>query len=297
MHKRLARALTALAFSLVSFEGHTQEQGTTTVVGSFTWREAAPWFGGISALELNENGTEFIALSDKGRALSGKISRDPEGRIEAIKIEASSTLCDRNGKPLNRGNLDAEGLALLQDGSFVVSFEGNHRLARYADISSPSDLIQKGSFIGELQSNSGMEALAVDPTGALWTLPERSGGLSTPFPVWAFDGTNWKTRFEISRSDGFLPVGADFDADGRLYILERRFSGFGFASRLRRFSPPRTGTQDGETLFQSSTGSHDNLEGLAIWQDAGGSFRATLVADDNFHILQRTELLDLILPN
>lgn len=297
MHKRLARALTALAFSLVSFGGHTQEQGIATVVGSFTWREAAPWFGGISALELSEDGSEFVALSDKGRALSGKISRDPEGRIEALEIKESSPLKDRSGKPLRKGNIDAEGLALLPDGSFFVSFEGNHRLARYADISAPSELLKKGGFIGELQSNSGMEALAVDPMGALWTLPERSGGLSTPFPVWIFDGNNWENRFEISRSDGFLPVGADFDSEGRLYILERRFSGFGFASRLRRFSPPFTGTQDGETLFQSSTGSHDNLEGIAIWKDTGGSFRATLVADDNFHILQRTELLDLILPN
>ena len=297
MHKRLALALTALAFSLISFGGHTQEQGKATVVGSFTWRETAPWFGEISALELSEDGREFVALSDKGRALSGKVSRNAEGRIEAIEIEASSPLKDRSGKPLRKGNIDAEGLALLPDGSLVVSFEGNHRLAHYADVSAPSDLLMKGAFFDALQPNSGMEALAIDPEGALWTLPERSGGLSKPFPVWAFDGNNWENRFEISRSDGFLPVGADFDADGRLYILERSFSGFGFGSRLRRFSPPFEGEQSGEILFFSAIGSHDNLEGIAIWKDAGGNIRATLVADDNFHILQRTELLDLILPN
>lgn len=297
MHKRLAGTLTALALSLFAFGVQTQEQGKATVLGSFVWRETAPWFGGISALELSPDGRDFIALSDKGRVLSGKITRDAEGRIEDIAIAASSAMKDRNGKPLGKGNLDAEGLALLPDGSFVVSFEGNHRLARYANLSAASGLIPKGSFMGTLQSNSGMEALAVDPDSTLWTLPERSGGHNTPFPVWAFDGKEWRARFTISRSDGFLPVGADFDANGRLYVLERSFSGFGFASRLRRFSPPFNGEQGGELLFLSSTGSHDNLEGLAIWTDPAGNLRATLIADDNFHILQRTELLDLILPN
>ena len=96
----------------------------------------------------------------------------------------------------------------------------------------------------------------------------------------------------------FLPVGADFGPDGALYLLERDFTGFGFRSRVRRFDitgPARGGA--GEILLQSRARQFDNLEGLSVWRDEAGRIRLTMVSDDNFLFVQRTELVEYVLPN
>ena len=40
----------------------------------------------------------------------------------------------------------------------------------------------------------------------------------------------------------------------------------------------------------------DNMEGLAVWQNAKDETILTLISDDNFGRLQRTILLDFKLP-
>ncbi len=42
---------------------------------------------------------------------------------------------------------------------------------------------------------------------------------------------------------------------------------------------------DDETLFDSTTGTYDNLEGLSVWRDAGGAIRLTMISDDNFNVV------------
>ena len=41
---------------------------------------------------------------------------------------------------------------------------------------------------------------------------------------------------------------------------------------------------------------HDNLEGLAVWRDDSGAIRLTMISDDNFNLLQRTELVEYAVP-
>lgn len=145
-----------------------------------------------------------------------------------------------------------------------------------------------------MQANSSLEALAIDHRGWLYTLPERSGQLTRPFPVYRFDGTRWAQPFSIPRSGGFLPVGADFGPDGKLYLLEREFSGFGFRSRVRRFAVSETGIGPGETLLSSALARHDNLEGIAVTRTGTGEIRLTMISDDNFRVFQRTEIVEYL---
>ena len=54
---------------------------------------------------------------------------------------------------------------------------------------------------------------------------------------------------------------------------------------------------DEEIVFETGTGTHDNLEGLSVWRDDQGRLRATMISDDNFLALQRTELVEYLLPD
>jgi hypothetical protein len=47
-------------------------------------------------------------------------------------------------------------------------------------------------------------------------------------------------------------------------------------------------------LLRSAAGTHDNLEGLAVWRDVGGHIRLTMISDDNFRFFQKTEFVEYV---
>ncbi len=300
MRRRFAGALIAAAVAGIAFWGQADETASNLEraqhLGSYRWHEPGDWFGGLSGFDLTADGARFVAVTDRAMIVTGRVTRDGAGAVDGVTGLTSAPLQDSKGKVLTRFNSDAEGVALFPDGRVAVSFEGNARVMVHKAAHQPGRFAGNATVMGKLQGNSGLEALAVDPDGLLVTLPERSGSTTRPFPVWRLDGGQWRPAFQIDRQGGFLPVGADYGPDGRLYLLEREFNGFGFASRVRRFPANAQGVDPGEVLLTTRTGTHDNLESLAIWQDAQGRLRATMVSDDNFHLLQRTELVDYLLP-
>jgi len=77
--------------------------------------------------------------------------------------------------------------------------------------------------------------------------------------------------------------------DGQFYLLERDFTGLGFRTRIRQFDADFTNET---VLLETGNARHDNLEGISAWRDDSGSIRLTLVSDDNFLFLQRTEIVE-----
>ena len=149
------------------------------------------------------------------------------------------------------------------------------------------------NWVRHLQDNSALEALAIDAQGVLYAVPERSGRLDRPFPVWRRKQGEWDSKLRISRSNGFLVVGADFGPDGRLYVLERFFNGVSaFATRVRSFEVSEEALSDEQVLLTTTVGTHDNLEGISVWQNEAGNIRVTMISDDNFRFLQRTEFVE-----
>ena len=254
------------------------------------WPPEAHHLGGFSGLELSADGTRFIAISDRGGVVTGRLLRE-NGRLVAIEQGPPGPLRDPEGDPLTGGASDAEGLALRDDGRLFVSFEGVHRVWAYLTLDAAARLPRPKPF-RDLQGNSGFEALAIDAQGRLYTLPERSGRLSRPFPVWRYDAGTWTQPFAINRSGGFLPVGADFGPDGRLYLLEREFTGLGFRTRVRRFTLAKDRVASEETLLETATHRHGNLEGIAVWRADDGGLRITMLSDDNFNAYQRSEFVE-----
>jgi hypothetical protein len=294
MRRRLALALGAVAtlgFGF-GFGGNAGQPGMATHLDSYRWVKDDPDFGGFSAIEVKDDGAYFVALTDKGYVTEGHLIRDDAGRITAVTSGDLVQLRDIAGAFLTGRASDSEGLALADDGGFFVSFEGNHRVRFYPNPQVPAERIIGHPDFAGMQQNSSLEALAIDGRGHLFTLPERSGALDRPFPVYRFDGKSWDIPFSIPRSGAFLPVGADFGPDGWLYLLERALTGPGFRTRVRRFDVSGDTVNTEELLIQSRTRQHDNLEGISVWQDDQGQTRITMISDDNFKFFQRTEIVE-----
>ncbi len=290
-----ASSFLTLIGACIVFLGLASSAGQVThaeYLGTYTWKLGHPDFGGFSGLELSEDGRRFMAVSDRGLIVQGELRREA-GRIAGIVPGALTKLKNTEGGALGRYEHDSEGLALRDDGRIYVSFEAIHRVWTYRDTGSEGAWLPRHPDFEGMQNNSSLEALAIGPDNALYTLPERSGRLTRPFPVFRYRGGTWDKPFAIPRRGQFLPVGADFGPDGRFYLLERHLNGiFGFLSRVRSFRIEGNRIVDERLVLETSTGTHDNLEGLAVWHDRAGNIRLTMISDDNFRAFQRTEFVE-----
>lgn len=272
--------------------------GAADYLGRFLWQEDWAGFGGFSALEIEPDGLGFTALSDRIMLVRGRLWRDAAGAVAGVEAAPPEPLLDIHGQPLRGLRADSEGLAIAPDGTMWISFEGRARVRREGRDGAPPELLPAHPDFAKMGPNAALEPLAVDARGHLWTLPETPFDGSDRLPVYRFDGKAWDIAFHLSVRDGFDAAGADIGPDGRLYILERSFHLYGFRSRIRRVGLDGSGE---EVLLTTATGTHDNLEGIAVWQDTaglwGGGLRATLISDDNQRFFQRTEFVDYRLPD
>lgn len=294
MHRRSAIQL--IAALLLAGPAAAAEVKTAKFLGSYTWLSNAGWFGGFSALQISDGGRAMIALSDRARMVSARIARDGD-EISGIEILDRWPVLSSTGRKLPGRAGDSEGIAIAPDGGFYISFEGVHRVAYYATPDAHARVLPWPDAFRELDENGSFEALAIDGRGRLYTLTEKNRTAQGDIPVYRWDGQNWSTPFVLPPRGKFLPVAADFGPDGRFYLLERAVSLTGFRSRLRRWRIETDVPTAEETLFQTGTGAHDNLEGLSVWRDEQGRMRATMISDDNFLAPQRTELVEYLLPD
>jgi len=282
-------------------------QSPARVLGEAEYHNSYRWFargdelhGGVSGLWVSEDGSEFVALSDRRGFVQGRFERGESDAITGISSDGFRPLrYAETGGPLALNDIDAEGLTRLPDGRFLVSFEARARIGALDLQSGKVSDWPVPKFFAKLQFNSGLEALATDPQGRVIAIPERSGKLDRPFPVYrSEDGRRWSEPYSLRRDGGpFLVVGADTGPDGRLYVLERHYLEWrGFASRVRSFAFGPDALTDERLIVQTRVGDHDNLEGLSVWRDAAGDLRLTMVSDDNFFVFQRTEFVEYRLP-
>jgi hypothetical protein len=285
----------AVTWGLQSSAGAALPDG---FVGSFDWRMADPRFGGMSSIEMTQDGLAFTAMSDRGTLVTGQVVRDAAGVITGVTDTVILSLKGAGDAPLDSTRNDTEGLAVAADGTIFVALEGPARLLRYDTADGPATNLPALEAFAAMQHNSSLEALAIDDNGWLYTLPERSGTLDTPFPVYRFQDGTWDQPFSLPRDDLYLAVAADFGPDDRLYLLERQFHGLlGFQSRVRRFVVTGNAIDAGEVVLETTTGQHGNQEGLSVWRDGTGTLRLTMVSDDNFRFFLRTSLVEYRIPD
>tara|TARA_R110002096_G_scaffold104342_6_gene229806 strand:- start:1629 stop:2537 length:909 start_codon:yes stop_codon:yes gene_type:complete len=294
MHIRPQVALIAAALVLLALEGSSQTHLPSNYIGTYIWRSGDARHGGFSGLELSDDGTSFSTISDRATWTTGRITRNRDGRITGIATQPLLALADEAGHPLHPPRSDSEGLAIAPDGRAFVSFEGRKetRIAMYSSLGARARKVPGHPDFAKMPKNASLEALAIDATGTLYTLPE-DYTVDGEIPVYRFRNGRWDSALRLPRADAFLPVGADFGPDGRFYLLERGFHGvMGFSSQVRSFALTASGFADPRVEMQSTPSRHDNLEGLAVWRDAAGDIRLTMISDDNFFWVQRTEIVE-----
>ncbi len=265
-------------------------------VSTYTWRLHDGWFGGFSGIELSENGREMVAISDRGMFVTGTLQREGGAASGVKNVNAFRVLDSRGTFPQKAGLRDSEGLVLQKDGKLVVSFEGKHRLNRFAQPGAKAQGMAWRTEFNQMKLNGGFEALAINNWGKIFAIPEQPLGDDSVAQVFTLKNGQWEKAFTLPRAKQFQPVGADFGPDGRLYVLERGFNGLGFRVRVRSFAVEGNTVSDEKLLLRKGIGIHDNLEGLAVWRDEAGRIRLTMVSDDNFRLIQRTEIVDYVIP-
>lgn len=285
----LRACLAALCLSCTALTARAEPK--LRLLTKLNWAEDAPWFGGFSGAEVSEDGQTITLISDRGSLVAARIARTQTGTIDRLQLLTHHILWNGTDTP---GDHDAEGLARSADGTYYLSAEHDHHVAHLNANTGQITGLPRAKAFAAFQPNSGIEALAAGPDGALYAIPERSGKVDKPFPLFRFKGGAWELINQVPRHGPFLPVGADIGPDGMFYLLERAATPLGFRSRIRRFDLEQSPLRP-QTLLSTGPGRYDNLEALTAWRDAAGAIRLILVSDDNFLSIQHTQIIEYAL--
>lgn len=278
-------------------------RGAVEVVG------AGDGVGGLSGLAITHDGRQFVAVSDVGAVVLGRLHHEG-GRLAGVSdltVKPLAGISRRHG--LAREN-DSEEIVALPDGGWLVPFEGHHRILRY-----PSDFGRAGGApvelplppgVAGLPLNGGLETLTRLHDGRLLAIAEGpDNGVAERLawiggPLLTAPG-DW-SGFTYRAAPGFRPTSATVLPDGDVLVLERFFSLLGgVKGRIARvaLADLRPGAVvEGEELARLEPPLlTDNYEGIAAVPGAGGETLVYVVSDDNFNAVQRTYLLMLALPD
>ncbi|MEO0497677.1 MAG: esterase-like activity of phytase family protein [Pseudomonadota bacterium] len=309
-HGALAQDKIAIAWEAIpSFDA---SQPATTKFGSFTYLRGGVLtadhreFGGFSGLRIGEGGTAFLAISDRGKWLRARLQRGDGGAVQKLVFAQFSDVVGPSGEVAARKrDKDAEGLAVLGDRAFV-SFERLDVVREYSVSANGSPkFVRQVPYpfpVHELRQNEGLEALAIAPAtsvvGADNLVAISEGSINPQGDLFAFVLAGGRRgTFFVKTRDDFNVTDAAFLPDGKLLLLERRFSlskGLGMRIRLIDSGDIRPGqTVDGPILMEANLGqSIDNMEGISVWQNRQGETVISLISDDNLSFLQQTVYLE-----
>ena len=264
-------------------------------------------FGGLSSIRVERDGARFLALTDKGFWLRGRVVYSGDAPAGIADAEMAPIL-GPDGRPLAaRGWWDTESLA--EDGGTVyVGIERVHQIVRFDyakhGLLARGHPIQVPPRIKTLPKNQGLETLVVVPkgqpgAGTLIAISERGLDDAGNIFGWLIGGPS-PGEFTVTRSDEFDITDAAITPNGDLLILERHYSLLrGAAMRIRRvaLADVQPGALlDGPVLIRADMGFQiDNMEGLSVHRGTNGEVVLTVVSDDNFSPLQRTLLLQFAL--
>lgn len=258
-------------------------------------------FGGFSGLAMK--GERLLAVTDEGQLLTATLKR------ETNTITGFTDILLRplwpEGKNPDKKEYDAEGLALLPDGSLLIAFEQFHRLARYTPGGVPQ-LQRSWPAPAELKKlakpNEGFEAVVALTDTRAFALAENAPdevGNHTGYLVNLLNGRTEKLKLKATET--FHPTDLTTLPNGDLLLLERSYSVLGgVAARISLLKKveivPNTLLVPTELARLASGSGVDNMEGIAALPAKSGETDIFLLSDDNFNPLQKTILVWLKLP-
>jgi hypothetical protein len=254
-------------------------------------------FGGLSGLHIDPELT-LTAVSDLGHWLQARLVLDNSGRPQGLQDLRSGTLSDGLlvGLP-GKLSRDAESLAQTADGTWLVGFEGWHRIRAYDRLSDWGRPAEAPPGLARSPMNAGLESLAVLADGRWLAVSEGlRDGDEVLLRGWIGRPGAW-TSFSYRPGAGYVPTDAAPLPDGGALLTERAFSWLGgFQGRLVRLpaaalANPRPGAiLVPEVLLDAAALPTENWEGVSSfpWQ---GRQLVAIMTDDNEFFLQKGLLL------
>ena len=271
-------------------------------------------FGGYSGLVLSEDGTDLVAISDRGWWLRARIAYEDD-RVSSIGAATTARLLGPNGRVITNNHAsDAEGLTAFDarglKGRLLMALERRERLllydfGRHGFRAVPREIAVPGAF-RRAKFNKELEAVGRFGTssalnGTIIVLSERFLDDNGDIRGWLIGGRK-PGPFSLARTDGYDVTDLAILPDGDVLVLERRLNAIKLAGmRVRRIAgsdiaPGRT--VQARVLVEGNQPLHnvDNMEGIAVHRSPGGELRISIISDDNYNPLQRTLLLQFALP-
>ncbi len=267
----------------------TEDVGELSYRGGVVIEPGEYKLGGISGLEWHED--RLFAVLDDGRWLT--ITPDEiQTRIVDVLTVSGGPLLNLKGKKLKRKNeADAEAITLAPDGGWLVAFERDHRVWRYAAIdgeATEGPIKIDPASLG-MTENGGMETIASYEGGALICAEQANPGTNNCLRV----ATEASTPFELKAppalaEHGGVPTDATCLLDGTCYVLFRSYRpDYGNRAGIVELSPSNETRVLAELQPPLTL---DNFEGIAVRQHYGKTY-LYLASDNNFSGRQRNLLM------
>lgn len=262
-------------------------------VGAWILSSANPSFGGVSGIEISPDGNRLDLVTDRGRWISADVvSMHTENGLQLENWRHRQTI-----KDISR----ADGEALVHaEGQMVVALEVQQKLLtfEYPSLSQGKNLEFPGDFVSR-DVNFGIEALS-EFDDALLVFRETRADEQAHVQMLVRHPELEDRLVALQSRPGFSVTGAD-RLGLSLYTLERSFGLLaGFAAEIREHDLAALNHNEDDPLPSkriarfSGGSAFDNFEGLAVHQDAQGQTHMLMISDDNFHALQRTLLIHLV---
>jgi hypothetical protein len=277
--------------------------GALTLLGAFHLQSKDKRFGGLSGLTIGKDG-KLYAVSDRGYWLSARMVTGQNGALMNLIDWQIAPILTTAKKPVSGRERDAEALAQSLDGSFLIGFEGAHRIWRYSAppntfVSTPV-AIPIPSAIARAPGNGGIEGVTTLPGGRILTLTEQFANSDGSLKGWLLDADQ-AAELSYVPAEGFRVTDCAALDNGDVLVLERRYVPFGILSaRVTRVNAkniqPGAKLVGRELLKLEQPLAVENFEGIAVKQTSAGTI-LFLVSDDNFSSFQQTLLLQFLLPN
>ncbi|NDV26997.1 esterase-like activity of phytase family protein [Desulfovibrio sp. JC010] len=277
--------------------------------GSLLLNSPHPAFGGFSDLLVSTDRKSFLAVSDMGFWLKGKLQYTSSGFLKGVERKAElGQLLNSEGKTFAiKYNGDAEALCRTPDQSpdsstesgYLVAFERVHRINSYnsgkiLDLSGKATPLPLPEQIKKSPLNGGIESMALLPDQSLFILTEGDDSAGSYSAAALMKNGKW-TTFRYKRDSSFRPTSAACLPYGKILILERRYNGPGtLGIRLSTIEKGliRKGTILSPKLFCELNPPipRDNYEGLDAVLGTNANIWIYIISDDNFSPVQHTIL-------
>ena len=261
----------------------------------------------LTSLHISPDGRSLTAVSDQGAWLAATVEYDGDGNLAGLSGTRIGSLHGLDGKPVpGRTWADAEGLAQVPDGSWLVSFERNHRLWRYVTLDDKAVAVEGPAEITRQPSNAGIKSLTVTAAGQIVALSQGLSQQADTVVGWVgapADGGRYRwQKFSYAVSGDFRPVDLAAVPDGSFIVLEYAFDAtHGARSRLVLVAAdqvrPDAVVRGTELAVIARPYNVEKYEAISVTRGRRGEILIWLMSDDDINPLQRNLLLQLeLLP-